>query len=149
MTSSTKAFRKSIQVKIVENENNEEKSSKENVEYIDTIVPQFDSDDDHDLYFKLQGDGNLVVKRKLALNKTIAWTSKTNVDDEVKFSLSNQGIATITDETGKELWSKLASSKPDRNETCNKCGFDLLLCKDRELEVNTDYKAGDFICSPD
>ena len=61
-------------------------------------------------------DGNLVVKRKLALNKTIVWTSKTNIDDEVKFSLSNQGIATITDKTGKELWSKSSSSV---NETEN------------------------------
>ena len=103
---------------------------------------------DQNLYFKLQGDGNLVVK-KLALNKTIAWTSKTNIDDEVKFSLSNQGIATITDKTGNELWSKSPSSKPDRADTRNKCGFDPLLCEDRELEVNTDYKVGDFICSPD
>ena len=46
-------------------------------------------------------DGMLVVKNE----DQVIWSSCTDVDSQTKFAVSNNGVATIKDKKGKEIWS--------------------------------------------
>ena len=49
----------------------------------------------------MQMDGMLVVKNE----DQVIWSSCTDVDSQTKFAVSNNGVATIKDKKGKEIWS--------------------------------------------
>ena len=66
----------------------------------------------NNIYFKLQMDGNLVVKNK----NDVAWKSRTVSNGQTKFNLSNDGVATIKDKKGKVLWSSSGVATPPKVE---------------------------------